>query len=179
MPPIANLIFYCARWGFKLDFRLQKIGIQWQLTEHLEDLDYVDDLTLWSHNSKINISKTKDLRVNSNTTEAFKIREEAIETVDDFTYLGSADGRGLLDINQKKSKARSAFAKLKSIGRSNNISLHLKMKLFNACVKSVLLYGCETWYVTYNIMQKLQALVNRFPRNILAIWWTKKLDKQI
>jgi hypothetical protein len=117
--------------------------------------------------------------VNSNTTEAFKIREEAIETVDDFTYLGSADGRGLLDINQKKSKARSAFAKLKSIGRSNNISLHLKMKLFNACVKSVLLYGCETWYVTYNIMQKLQALVNRFPRNILAIWWTKKLDKQI
>jgi hypothetical protein len=39
--------------------------------------------------------------VNSNTTEAFKIREEAIETVDDCTYLGSkdaADGGGLLEI---------------------------------------------------------------------------------
>jgi hypothetical protein len=36
---------------------------------------------------KINISKLKDLCVNSNTIEAFKIGEEAIETVDDFTNV--------------------------------------------------------------------------------------------
>ncbi len=87
-------------------FDYKKRGIQWQLTEHLEDLDYVDDLTLWSHNFrdmqekmddiveesqkvglKINISKTKDLRVNSNTTEVFKIGEKAIETVGDTKSL--------------------------------------------------------------------------------------------
>jgi hypothetical protein len=37
---------------------------------------------------RVNISKTKDLRVNSRTTEAFRIGEEAIERVDDFLYLG-------------------------------------------------------------------------------------------
>jgi hypothetical protein len=38
---------------------------------------------------------------------------------------------------------------------ASNINLHLKIKLFNACVKSVLLYGCETWFVTNNTTQKL------------------------
>jgi hypothetical protein len=45
----------------------------------------------------------------------FKIGKEAIETVDDFNYAESkvaADGGGLLDIEQRISKARSAFAKL-------------------------------------------------------------------
>ncbi len=38
---------------------------------------------------RVNIEKTKDLRVNSRVTEAFRIGEEAIERVDDFLYLGS------------------------------------------------------------------------------------------
>jgi hypothetical protein len=33
---------------------------------------------------RVNIEKTKDLYVNSRTTEAFRIGEEAIERVDDF-----------------------------------------------------------------------------------------------
>jgi hypothetical protein len=32
---------------------------------------------------------------------------------------------------------------------------------FNACVKSVLLYGCETWLVTSEIRRKIQTFVNR------------------
>jgi hypothetical protein len=83
--------------------------------------------------------------VNSNTTEAFKIGEEAIETVDDFTYMGSkiaADGGGLLDVEQGINKATGAFAKLKSIWRSN-ISLHLKM------------YGCVAILLTPSKFLKL------------------------
>ncbi len=38
---------------------------------------------------RVNIEKTKNLRVNSRTTEAFRIGEEVIERVDDFLYLGS------------------------------------------------------------------------------------------
>jgi exonuclease III len=176
-------------------------GIQWRLNEHLEDLDYADDIVLLSHNHrdmqsktddlvneaqkvglKVNISKTKDLRVNSNTREAFRIGEEMIESVEDFTYLGSkvaADGGGLSDINHRINKARGAFAKLRPVWRSNNINLHLKVKLFNACVKSVLLYGCETWFVTTNICQRLQAFVNRCLRNILGIWWPRKITNQL
>ncbi len=57
-------------------------------------------------------------------------------------------------------------------GKNNQI------KLFNACVKSVLLYGCETWFVTDKITQKLQPFVNRCLRNILGIWWTEIITNQ-
>jgi hypothetical protein len=37
----------------------------------------------------------------------------------------------------------------------------------------VLLYGCETWYVTRNIEIKLQSFINRCLKSILRIWWLK------
>jgi hypothetical protein len=69
--------------------------------------------------------KTKDHRVNSRKTEAFKIGEEAIERVDDFLYLGSKideNGGTLLDIQQRMNKARGAFSRLKNVWRAKNIS---------------------------------------------------------
>ena len=46
-----------------------------------------------------------------------------------------------------------------------------KIRIFNTCVKSVLLYGCETWLVTKEIQRKIQTFVNRCLRYILRIWW--------
>ena len=40
-----------------------------------------------------------------------------------------------------------------------------------SCVKSVFLYGCETWLVTSEIRRKIQIFVNRCLRYILRIWW--------
>jgi hypothetical protein len=76
-------------------------GILWSLNEHLEDLDYADDIVLLSHNFiemqaklkdlveesqkvglRVNTEKTKYLSVNSKTTEAYRLGEEAIERVD-------------------------------------------------------------------------------------------------
>ena len=95
---------------------------------------YADDIVLLSHNFgdmqaklddlvresqkvglRVNIEKTKDLRVNSRTTAAFRIGEEVIERVDDFLYLGSKideDGGTLLDIQQRINKARGAEKRL-------------------------------------------------------------------
>ena len=47
----------------------------------------------------------------------------------------------------------------------------LRLRIFNACVKSVLLYGCESWLVTKGIQRKIQTFVNRCLRYILRIWW--------
>ena len=38
-------------------------------------------------------------------------------------------------------------------------------------MKSVLLYGCETWLVTKEIQRKIQTSVNRCLNYILRIWW--------
>ena len=46
-----------------------------------------------------------------------------------------------------------------------------KIRIFNACVKYVLLYGCVTWLVTKEIQCKIQTFVNRCVRCVLRIWW--------
>ena len=45
-----------------------------------------------------------------------------------------------------------------------------QIRIFNACVKSVLLYGC-TWLVTNEIQRKTQTFANRCLRHVLRIWW--------
>ncbi|KAJ4446355.1 hypothetical protein ANN_13051 [Periplaneta americana] len=46
-----------------------------------------------------------------------------------------------------------------------------KVRLFESNVKSVLLYGSETWKVTKYLTHKLQTFLNRCLRNILGAWW--------
>jgi hypothetical protein len=46
-----------------------------------------------------------------------------------------------------------------------------KIGIFNTNVKSVLIYGCETWKRTKTIIHQLQVLVNRCIHRILKIFW--------
>ncbi|CAG9136433.1 unnamed protein product [Plutella xylostella] len=61
--------------------------------------------------------------------------------------------------------------KLKSLWRSSNISRTTKIRIFNTNVKTVLLYGCETWKVTKGISHKLQVFVNNCLRTIIRRHW--------
>jgi hypothetical protein len=54
---------------------------------------------------------------------------------------------------------------------SKSLRKDTKIRIFNACVKSVLLYGCETWLVTKEIQRKIQTSVNRHLRHILRTRW--------
>jgi hypothetical protein len=49
---------------------------------------------------------------------------------------------------------------------------------FNACVKCVLLYGCETWLVTSETRHKIQTFVSRCLRCILRIWWPRTISNK-
>ena len=73
------------------------------------------------------------------------------------------------DIKCRIKKARHAFNILRPIWRSAALSLHNKIRIFTTNVKSVLLYGSETWRVTKTNTHKLQAFINRCLRNILGI----------
>jgi hypothetical protein len=43
---------------------------------------------------------------------------------------------------------------------------------------SVLLYGCETWKITQDIINKLQTFVNRCLHNIMRICWPKTITNE-
>ena len=83
-------------------------GIQWTLTQQLDDLDYADDIALLSHSGAqvqnkttileersrraglvINTAKTKVLKINTGSNRKIRVNDADIEEVDSFTYLGS------------------------------------------------------------------------------------------
>jgi len=76
------------------------------------------------------------------------------------------NGRTSREVSARIQKARGSFSKLRSVWPSKSLRKDTKIRIFNTCVKSVLLYGCETWLVTKEIHRKIQTFVNR-----CLIWW--------
>ena len=171
-------------WVMRQSTAGQRTGIQWTFTKQLEDLDFADDIGLLSHKQQdvqeklcrvaaetektglqINIGKTEDMRVNSNQDDPLRLHQENIKEVDKFVYLGSVvskDGETDEDIKCRINKAIHAFNTLRPIWRSNALSLRNKIRIFNTNVKSVLLYGSETWSVTKTNTHKLQTFAYIF-----------------
>jgi hypothetical protein len=54
----------------------------------------------------------------------------------------------------------------------------IKIQIFNTNVKSVLLYGCETWKTTNKITRRLQTFINKCLRQIMNIKWTDKITNK-
>ena len=170
-----------------------KTGIQWTLTKKLEDLDFADDIALLSHSHahmqektskiaeksaqvglNINVAKTKVMRINTRCNKEIKLGNEPLETVDKFTYLGSIvtpSGGTEEDVNARINKARGAFTQLNKVWDSKMIRLKTKIKIFNSNVKSVLLYGSETWFLNKKQEDKLQVFINKCLKRILKIFW--------
>ena len=68
-----------------------------------------------------------------------------------------------------KLPAWAAFAKLKSILRSLKIKLNYKISLFKAACISILLYGCETWILTEELIEKPDIYARTRYRIMLGI----------
>ncbi|BFY97740.1 hypothetical protein BsWGS_00780 [Bradybaena similaris] len=185
-------------FGIAIDWVMRKStseiqqGIKWIGNEILEDLDFADDVALLSKSHpdaqekmnrlqhfseqiglQINTAKTKILNL-TNTTGVIKINNNALEEVQNFTYLGSRmtqDGDTTREIMTRIALASSAFNKLTNIWRSKPISNQTKLRLFNSCIIPVLTYGCESWKSNKTLENKLNAFENKCLRRITNTSW--------
>ncbi|VDO70495.1 unnamed protein product [Schistosoma margrebowiei] len=160
----------------------RKHGIQ------LDYLDFTDDLALLSQSQQqmqekttsvaaasaavglnIHKGKSKILLYNTACTNPITIDGD-LEDVKTFTYLGSItdeQGGSDADVKARIGKARAAYSQLKNIWNSKQLSTNTKVRSFNTNVKTVLLYGEETWRTTKAIIQKIQVFINSCLRKIL------------
>ena len=95
---------------------------------------------------KLNIQKTKIMASGSITS--WQIGGETMETVTDFTFLGSkitADGDCSHEIKRHLLLERKVMANLDSILKSRDITLPTKVCLVKAMVFPVVMYGCESY----------------------------------
>ena len=56
--------------------------------------------------------------------------------------------------------------------------MRTKLRISNSNVKSVLLYGCETWRTTQTTQQKIQIFFNTCLRYIYKIQWQEKIRNE-
>ena len=153
-------------------------------SERIADLDFADDVALladsWmvmvsmvmkmeqvTQRFGINISARKsevlfigrdegDIRM-----EDIELRGQPMKQVNEFTYLGSvisSDGKLLKDIEKRRAAATRAFGMLRArMWGRREISLKVKMKVFNAIVLPVLMYGATAWALTRTEEARLDA----------------------
>ena len=133
---------------------------------NISNLRYADDTTLMAESKelksllmkvkeesekvslKLNIQKTKIMA--SGPITSWKINGETMETVRDFTFLGSritADGDFSHEIKRRLLLGRKAMTNLDSILKSRDITLLTKVHLVKAMVFPVVMYGCESWTI--------------------------------
>ena len=103
------------------------------------------------------------------------VNDEPLKATDSFTYLGSTLSRDAnidLEVNNRLSKANSAFGRLrKKVWDRRGISQETKLKVYVAVVLTVLLYACESWTVYSCHARKLNNFHIRCLRIILSIKW--------
>ena len=100
-----------------------------------------------------------------------------LEVVKDFKYLGSWTQSSLQDIKTRKALAWKACNKLTKIWKSN-LPRSAKVKLFQATVESILLYGSETWTVTTKVRKMLDGCYTRLLRSALDIRWKVHMSSE-
>nr|KAG5686857.1 hypothetical protein BaRGS_003547 [Batillaria attramentaria] len=121
------------------------------------------------------------MKINTTANTPVTVGGEPIREVESFVYLGSVvDGQGGTDrdVTARIGKARAAMVMLKNVWASKVVSIRTKLRIFNSNVKSVLLYGCETWRTTKTMQQKIQTFLNTCLRRIFNIRWPEKIRNE-
>ena len=134
---------------------------------NINKLRYTDDTTLMAESEKelksllmkvkeesenvglkLSIQKTKIMA--SDAITSWKIDGKTVETVSDFTFLGSkvtADGDCSHEIKRCLLLGRKVMTNPDSILKSKDITLPTKAHLVEAMVFRVVMFRCESWPV--------------------------------
>ena len=127
----------------------------------------------------ISLPKTNIVGQVTETKPAIKIGNYELETVSQFTYLGSTITDNLSldnEINKRIGKAATTLARLSTkVWRSKHLTIKTKMSVYSACVVSTLLYGSETWTTYAKQEHRLNTFHLRSLRLILNISWKDKI----
>ena len=151
----------CHKKNTRLDEAQAGIKVSWR---NINNLRYAEDTTLMAESEvelksllmkvkeegekvglKLNIQKTKIMA--SGPITSWEIDGETVETVSDFTFLGSkitADGDCSHEIKRHLLLGRKAMTNLDSILKSRDITVPTKVHLVKAMVFPVVMYGCES-----------------------------------
>jgi len=172
-------------------------GIQ-NAGRNINNLRYADDTTLMAESEeelksllmkvkvesekvglKLNIQKT-NIMVSASIT-SWEIDGKTVETVSDFILGGSkitADGDCSHENKRRLLLGRKVMTNLDSILKSRDITLPTKVRLVEAMVFPVVMYGCESWTVKKAERQRIDDFELWCWRRLLRVPCTARRANQ-
>ena len=117
-------------------------GEEEELANFVERLDKAS--TAYSMESSAEKTKLMTNNTSGINTE-IKVKEQKLETVTSFKYLGSVitDEGSKLDILSRTAQTTAALTRLKPVWIDKSISLSSKIRLMRSLVTNIFLYACE------------------------------------
>ena len=117
--------------------------------------------TAATFNMKINVKKTKVMRISNNKDDAMNItiNGQQVEQVTAFKYLGSiisSDGRCTEEIRTRIAMAKKAFMKRKEL-LTKGLDIQTKKSIVKSIIWVVALYGSETWTLLEKEVKNIEA----------------------
>ena len=113
--------------------------------------------------SKINVGKSKVMKM-SDTGEkgnlSIKVKEEIMEEVDTFRYLGvdfASNGRMDAELNHRSMEVRKCAGVLKSVWKNRNVSMETKRGMYEGIVEPTALYGSEAWVLENKVKNRMDV----------------------
>ncbi len=100
--------------------------------------------------------------------------ESPVEVVDNFCYLGDAiryEGGAEAAVRGRIACTWKSWRELASSLVNQNIPLGSRAQVYRACVRSVILYGAETWAMTKQCEALLIRYDVRMLRYVMGIRW--------
>ncbi len=111
----------------------------------------------------------------TSSTPCISIDEHTLDVVENFTYLGSTISTNLsleAELDTRIGKAAAAISRLtKRVWENPMLTINTKMRVYQACVLSTLLYSSESWTLYARQERRLNTFHLRSLRRILGITW--------
>ena len=128
---------------------------------------------------KLNIQKTKIMAFSPITS--WQIDEETMETMADFTFLGSkitADSDYSHEIKRHLLFGRKAMTNLNRILKSRDFTLPTKVCIVKSMVFPVMAYGCESWTIKKVECLRIDVFELWCWKRLLRVPWTARRANQ-
>lgn len=158
----------------------------------VNNLRFADDINLMSESTRglqritdkvsqqgerlglvINSGKTKVLPIGVEDHDLqISVNGNKLEQVKEFVYLGaviSQDGRCEADIKRRIGLTWAVFTKLTNIWNCRKLALKIKVRVFEAMVIPVLMYGSECWTLRKQDEQRILVTEMCWLRKILGV----------
>ena len=115
-------------------------------------------------NNEPDPTKTNDIILNEDG--------DCFTFTDKFKYLGTMFTTNLkddYDIQKRIQNASKAFGTMKNVLTNNTLDTKIRIRVYDATVINILLWGCESWALTTEHLRQLEVCHHRFLRKMAHI----------